>query len=885
MTIPKTYIPSDHEDKTYSQWDQSGYFNPDNLGCGPEAENYCIVMPPPNVTGTLHMGHAGMLAYQDILVRYHRMKGYRTLWLPGTDHAAIATQTKVEKLIKQEGTDRHKLGRVEFLKRVGSFAQASHDTIVSQVRKMGSSCDWSREAFTLDAPRTKAVRSVFKLMYDDGLVYRGQRVVNWCPRCHSTLADDEVEYEQENGKLYWLKYGPFVLATARPETKLGDTAVAVHPDDKRYKEMVGKRYMIKGVLGEFEITVVADREVDPEFGSGAIKVTPSHSFVDSEIARRHGLPFKQIIDEDGRMMDNCGKYCGMTTQQARSAIVGDMEKMGLIDHIDENYKHNVAVCYRCNEKIEPIPSQQWFIDVNKKLPQYQKSIKQLCTDAVKKGIFGNNKIRIIPKRFEKDYFHWIDNLRDWNISRQIWYGHTIPVWHKGDETYVGIEPPAGKGWVQDTDTLDTWFSSGLWTFSTLAHDPKQITCKNGKLQIDSDDFEKFHPTAVLETGYDILFFWVARMIIMTTYSIGDIPFQDVYLHGLVLDKQGKKMSKSKGNVIDPLDMIGKYGTDATRLSLVMGSTPGTDIKLSEEKVAGFRNLVNKLWNIGRYVSANYRQDQKLDPRLLASSDVWIAEKMMRLIEQTGSCIGEYKFSQAGEALRKFMWDDLADWYIEASKFEQNPRAKQAMLSMIFEDLLKLWHPYIPFVTERLWETLGKDGLLMVADWPQAEKYQALVGNAEKTAKDFKTAMKIISALRNMRNMYGIENSQKVKLVIVGASKQLQAHEKTISNLRTGVSEIEYADQKPPISKCYAQSIGPLQIFVPLQQVIDVEKEKARLQNELASLEKLQGSLRKKIGNEKFMSKAPEQIIAKTKEKVSANQEKIKKIMEFIASLS
>ncbi|MDP2736845.1 MAG: valine--tRNA ligase, partial [bacterium] len=603
--LPKIYNPAEYEDAIYAKWEKSGFFNPDECiknGIAKASKPaFTISMPPPNRTGILHIGHASMLVIQDILTRYHRMKGERALWLPGTDHAAIATQTKVEKILKEEGLDRHKLGREKFLERVIKFAQESHDTIIDQIKKMGSSCDWSREAYTFDETRNKAVNSVFKLMYDDGLIYRGHRIVNWCPRCQSTLADDEVEYKEEQGKLYWLKYGPFVLATSRPETKLGDTAVAVYPGDKRYKDMVGKKYMIPGVLGEFEITVVADKAVDPKFGSGAIKVTPAHDFTDYEIAQRHNIGMKQIINEEGRMMANTGKYAGLTTAEARIAMVADMEKMGLIDHVEDNYTHNIAVCYRCGTQIEPLPSLQWFIDVNKKIKKYKKTIKELSVAAVKKGVFGRKKIKIVPERFEKNYFHWMNNLHDWCISRQIWFGHRVPVWYKdkskiNDEIFVGVEKPDGNGWKQDEDTLDTWFSAGIWTFSTLAQKPEQIRIKNGQLVIDSEDFKNYHPTSVLETGYDILFFWVARMIIMTTYALGDIPFKDVYLHGLVRDEKGRKMSKSLGNAIDPLDSCKKFGTDATRLSLIIGTTPGNDMNLSEEKIASYRNFANKLWN-------------------------------------------------------------------------------------------------------------------------------------------------------------------------------------------------------------------------------------------------------------------------------------------------
>ena len=888
--LPKAYNPADYEDEIYKKWEQSGFFNPDNLELPENAPGYCIVMPPPNVTGTLHMGHASMLALQDILIRYHRMKGERALWIPGTDHAAIATQTKVEKLIKDEGTSRHELGRDKFLERVRQFAQDSHDTIVNQVRKLGSSCDWSREAYTLDETRTKAVRCVFKLMYDDGLIYRGERVINWCPRCSSTLADDEVEYKARKAKVYYFKYDrdfPLTIATTRPETKLGDTAVAVNPRDERYKDFIGKTIEADFCGIPLKLKIIADRKVDMEFGTGALGVTPAHSMVDSQMASEHDLLTVKVIDEDGNIRTGFGEFSGMNVNDAREKIVEKLHEAGLIEK-EEETENNLSVCYRCDTPVEPIPSLQWFIDVNRTVKSRQssgqeekskvksqntlsmkgKTLKEIATEVVKDG-----QIKIIPGRFEKNYFHWMDDLRDWCISRQIWFGHRIPVWYKKSHNsqhiarngilityfahgstkdnesgtfsgnidpalselgieqsinqgklaaekefdlvitsdyqravktaelmfegktiemiqdkrlrevdlgnfrnftekeffdndferininfpdgesykdverrifdflneifdkypgkkiaiithripqlalevilnnknwetvliedwrkkepktwqpgwnyqlrelvYVGVEPPEGDGWEQDPDTLDTWFSSGLWTFSTLAKSADQIridSCTdehtpafdlpsplsfdhsyttwqggaskrgnahtpdpsqegNGRrLVIDSEDFKIFHPTAVMETGYDILFFWVARMIIMTAYGVEDIPFRDVYLHGLVLDEHGKKMSKSKGNVIDPLDMIALYGADSTRLSLVIGSTPGNDLRISTQKIAGYRNLVNKLWNIARFIIANAKVESakdnsrkfKIEDYLLTAADRWILNKL------------------------------------------------------------------------------------------------------------------------------------------------------------------------------------------------------------------------------------------------------------------
>lgn len=925
----KAYEPKKYEGQIYQQWEKSGFFNPDNLEVDENAENYSIVMPPPNVTGTLHLGHAEMLAIEDILIRYHRMKGWRTLWTPGTDHAAIATQTKVEKLLKEKGQNRHSLGRENFLRKVEDFAQISHDTIVNQVRKMGCSCDWSREAYTLDETRHRAVYSVFKMMYDDGLIYQGERIVNWCPRCHSTLADDEVEYREEKAKLYWIKYGPFVLATARPETKLGDTAVAVHPDDARYKAMVGKEYDIPGVLGDFKIKVVADRAVDPEFGSGAIKVTPAHSFVDNEIAQRHNLPWRKIIDEDGRMMENCGKYAGLTTTEAREAIVADMEKIGLIDRIEDDYRHSISTCYRCEAPIEPIPSEQWFIDVNRPVKRKSKfanrekninwegkSIKEMCVEVVKSG-----KVKITPRRFEKNYFHWMENLRDWCISRQLWYGHRIPVWYpepeqssvrgklksgkdQDREIYVGVEPPRENGWLQDEDTLDTWFSSGLWTFSTLASKPEQIKFKNGQLAIDSEDFKRFHPTNVLETGYDILFFWVARMIIMTTYAIGDVPFRDVYLHGLVLDEKGKKMSKSKGNVIDPLDMCNEYGTDAVRLSLIIGSTPGKDLRLSEEKIASFRNLVNKLWNVARFITDKTKnendskkassrmlavksQASKIDPAKLTLADAWILGKMQKLIGEITDDIKSYRFSTAGEKLRDFTWNGLADWYLEISKFEENKKTKAVILKKILKDLLKLWHPFIPFVTEKIWQNLEEEKLLMIEKWPEAEKYLQFVGVSGGVNQErFEKIKKIIISIRNARTQYHIEPKEKIAIILgVGKEKVwFESQVELIKSLRTGVAEVELREKIEKVSRAYFDPVKGLELVIPLEGLIDLKKERKRLETDLQETEKRIKLIESKLKNESFLKNAPSEVVSREKKKLEIQQKQSQMIARYLKNL-
>jgi len=696
--LDKAYNSKDTEQDIYSLWEKSGAFTPK---IDPKAKPFTIMMPPPNVTGKLHIGHALFITLEDILTRYHRMKGEPTLWLPGTDHAGIATQAVVEKQLRKEGKTKKDIGREEFVKRVWEWKNEFGGEITHQLRAMGASCDWSRERFTLDEGMSEAVKEAFVDLYKKGLIYQGLRTVNWCPRCHTAIADDEVEYKKEIGKFYWLKYGPFVLATARPETKLGDTAVAVHPGDKRYKDMVGKKYMIPGVLGDFEVIVVEDNAVDPEFGTGAVKVTPAHSLIDFEIAQRHDVALKQVIDENGRMMENAGKYAGMKTKEAREAIVEDMQKMGLIDHIEENYEHNIATCYRCGGAIEPIPSKQWFVKM--------KPLAEKAKKAVQDG-----KVKITPKRFEKVYFHWMDNIRDWCISRQLWWGHQIPVWHKGEEVYVGKAAPEGEGWKQDEDVLDTWFSSGLWPFSTLGW-PKA-----------TEDFKYFYPTTVMETGYDILFFWVARMIMMGLELTGKVPFETVYLHGLVRDEQNRKMSKSLGNVLDPLEVAEKYGTDAVRMSLVVGATAGNDLAVGESKIKGYRNFSNKIWNIARFILMNQEGAPDKNPKF-SKQDKKDLERFDAVIAEATKHLDQLQFSRAGELLYDFIWHEFADIMIEEAKprlqsdLAEDCAAARAKLVLVLIGSLKMLHPFVPYVTETIWQKIPKEFKdsenLISASWP------------------------------------------------------------------------------------------------------------------------------------------------------------------------
>jgi valyl-tRNA synthetase len=706
----KPYNPTETEDRIYATWLASGFFNPDNLPAR-HTEPFSMVLPPPNVTGTLHVGHSLMLVIQDIIIRYERMKGKKTLWLPGTDHAAIATQSKVEKQLEKEGIKKRDIGREEFLKKVEEFAQASHDTIVGQVKKMGASVDWSREAYTLDQQRSLAVRTAFKKMYDDGLIYRGYRIVNWDPKGQTTISDDEVEHTETKGTLYTFKYAkdfPIAIATTRPETKLGDTAVAVHPDDTRYQEYIGKEYDVTFAGAQLHIKIVADEVVDPAFGTGAVGVTPAHSVTDWEIAQRHNLPLVQVINEFGKMSVAIEGIEGKKVVDARQTIVEWIKTEGLLEK-EEEVQINVAVAERTGGVVEPLPKLQWFVAVNKPFHHASGSsvtLKQLMLDAVQ-----SKKITIIPDRFEKVYFNWIENLRDWCISRQIWYGHRIPVWYRGDETYVGTEVPSGDGWTQDEDTLDTWFSSGLWSFSTLGW-PEE-----------TKDFKLYHPTDVLETGYDIIFFWVARMILMTTYLLNDVPFKTVYLHGLVRDGSGKKMSKSLGNILDPLDVIRDYGADALRMALIIGTGPGNDSRLSLDKVKAYKLFSNKLWNIARFILSNIN-DAALTNNTVSETDIALIAEWQTTLADITSDLEAFRFYLAGEKLYHYVWHRFADAIIEESKERlQNDQEKlstQTMLYTIFTDILRALHPFMPYITEELWSlTPGTNNtLLMINEWPQ-----------------------------------------------------------------------------------------------------------------------------------------------------------------------
>ncbi len=714
-------------------WDKAGYANPDVMVkkglVAADAPAYSIVLPPPNVTGTLHMGHAAMLAIEDVLIRYHRMKGFKTLWVPGTDSAAIATQSKVEKDIqKSEGKSRHDLGREELLKRIEAFTEESKTTIINQTKKMGSSLDWSRYAYTMDEKRYAAVMEAFVRMYDAGLIYRGNRIINWDPKGQTTISDDEIVREERMANLVTFKYAkdfPIPVSTTRLETKVGDTAVAVHPDDARYKEFIGKEYDVVFVDVPLHIKIVADESVDPAFGTGALGVTPAHSQTDWEIADRHKLPRPQVINEYAKMMIP-GALNGKKVLDAREYIIEWLKQQGLLI-AEEHTLQNVSTAERTGGIIEPLPKLQWFIDVNKPIASRgNKSLKELMREAVSSG-----EVKIMPERFEKIYFHWIDNLRDWCISRQIWFGHRIPAWTKvktlsdGTKIYdaervediqihVGIHPPTEGEWEQDSDTLDTWFSAGLWTMTTLGWPD------------DTVDLQTYHPTTVLETGYDILFFWVARMVLMSKFLLNTVPFRNVYLHGLVRDGQGRKMSKSLGNIIDPLDMTQKYGADATRLSLIFGAQMGNDVKLSEDRIRGFKNFANKLWNITRFVLEN---TSEFDPSAtLVEADAQLIKEAEAVAASVTNHIDTFRLDLAADEVYHYVWDRFAAEILEESKpiFRSvggaEKKSRERALTEILSISLRLLHPLMPFVTETIWQHLPHKSSeqLMIAKWPTVQ---------------------------------------------------------------------------------------------------------------------------------------------------------------------
>lgn len=836
--LDKAYQPATVESNIYSRWEKSGFFDPDKLP-GKRTKTFSISMPPANVTGELHLGHATGITIQDIMARYHRMKGDKVLYLPGTDHAGIGTQVVVEKLIKQSGLDRHKLGREKFIKKVWAWKKKYGSRITKQIRQLGASCDWSREHFTMDAALTKAVQIAFIKMYEDGLIYQGNRIINWCPRCSSALSDLEVKHTTSNGKLWYLKYPIFgstryiTVATTRPETMLGDTAVAVNPKDKRYKNFIGKTILLP--LINREIPIITDSKVNMEFGSGAVKVTPAHDHFDYELGEKYKLPIINVIGQDNKMTKEAGEFYGLSIKAARHKIIDRLEDEGLLAKT-KIYEHNISRCERCTSPIEPLISKQWFIKT--------KPLAKQAIEAVKNG-----KIKILPSREEKIYYHWMNNIKDWCISRQLWWGHSIPIWYNGDKIKVSVSKPAGSGWIQDTDTLDTWFSSSLWTFSTLGW-PNQ-----------TNDLKKYHPTSIMETGWDILFFWVARMIMMSLYFTKEIPFEKVYLHGLVLDKEGRKMSKSKGTGLDPIPMTEKYGTDAIRLSLIMGTSVGQDYRLYEEKIAGYRNFVNKLWNVSRYIlSQEVSSNKKFIVKTLA--DKWILNKQEELIKNVTLDFENLSFSEAGNKIYEFLWNDLADWYIEISKEEKN----LSLLKHALENILKLAHPFIPFVTEEIWSRIygqNKSKLLMIQAWPvENSKY-----NFKKESVDFELIKQLITQIRNFRAEHKIPHHKKIELFYTGKNETIVINNDIIIAKLANLKTLTHGTPKN-----ITGTISGLDYYIQYKQ------NTTHKYNEIKKISSYIQILEKKLDNKNFTNKAPKDIVAIEKNKLKEQQEKLKKLL-------
>jgi valyl-tRNA synthetase len=870
--LSKQYDPQKTEDNIYKLWEESGFFNPDNL----DGEPFSIMMPPPNVTGVLHLGHAMENTIMDIMIRYQRMNGKKALLLPGTDHAAVATQAKVEKLLIAKGIEnpREELGREKLLDEIREYAEDSKSTILSQIRKMGTSCDWSRLAYTFDDDRSTAVNTVFTKMYNDGLIYRGHRVINWSVKGQSTCSDDELEHLERPGKLYTFKYSadfPISIATTRPETKLGDTAVAVHPDDKRYQKFIGQTFTVDvGAKKPLKIKIITDTEIDKDFGTGALGVTPAHSSIDfamyeKQKANDNEIALIQVIDQYGKMTEDAGtSYEGLFVEEARAKFVDYLKNNNLLEK-EEDVMQNVGTSDRFGDVVEALPMTQWFVDVNKKIPGKEKSLKELMTEAVSIGHGGDieKKVNIIPKRFESTYFNWIDNLRDWCISRQVWWGHQIPVWYNGDEVFVGTNKPEGTNWTQDEDTLDTWFSSGLWTFSTLGW-PNQ-----------TKDLETFHPTNWMQMGHEILFFWMARMILMSTYTLDEIPFENVYIHGVLRDKDGNKFSKSSGNTLDPMDVTKEYGTDALRLSCISGITPGNDSKFYNEKVENGRNFANKLWNIGRYITSSTNISSEVDFEKLSISDKWILSKLHDTITGVNKDMEKYNFSQASERLRSFTWDEFADWYVEIHKVEKN----DALLVYIYQTLLKLWHPFIPFVTETIWQEMFEtDSLLMVENWPDTN-------NIHVTSSDFDSIKEIITSIRNIRATFTVPANSEIDITIITKNTENITPTENLIKRLAKVNSISIQESDIDQSESASAICGTDKLYVHLSGIIDIDKEKNRLQKEIDKTNSYLTVLEKKLSNKQFVENAPKEVVTTEKENMTTATNKVSELSENLKNLN
>ncbi len=866
--LAKQYDPKDVEDRIYKFWLDGKYFH---AKCDPDKKPYTIVIPPPNITGQLHMGHALDNTLQDILIRYRRMQGYDALWLPGTDHASIATEAKIVEAMRKEGISKEDIGREGFLKRAWEWKDKFGGRIIEQLKKMGSSCDWDRERFTMDEGCSKAVKEVFVNLYNKGLIYRGERIVNWCPHCLTSISDAEVEYEDQAGHFWHLRYpfkdgsGYLELATTRPETMLGDTAVAVNPNDERYKDIVGKTLILPIV--HREIPVIADDYVEMDFGTGCVKITPAHDPNDFEVGLRHNLEVIDTFTDDAHIKPEWGKYAGMDRMEARKAIVEDLEKEGAIVKI-EDYSHNVGVCYRCHSSIEPKVSKQWFVKME--------PLAKPAIDCVKNG-----EVKFVPERFDKTYYHWMENIKDWCISRQLWWGHRIPAWYCDDcgEVVVSKETPTAcpkcgcTHLTQDPDTLDTWFSSALWPFSTLGWPDK------------TPELAHYFPTNTLVTGYDIIFFWVARMIFSSVENMHSRPFDTVFIHGIVRDSQGRKMSKSLGNGIDPLIVIDQYGADALRFTLATGNSPGNDMRFSDEKVGASRNFANKLWNAARFILMNLGEDEKAPhiPDELALEDKWILSLFNRLTKEVTDNLDKFELGIAVQKLYDFIWDVFCDWYIEISKIRLNSGDENAaqtardMLVYIMSNTLKLLHPFMPFITEEIWQTLPHDGeSIMISEWPvYKDEYNF---NVEEQEMD--RIMEAVRAIRNRRAEMNVPPSKKAKYYIATSYKDTFEKAGIFMQRLASCSEAEIGDSFE-IDDAVCIVTTDAKIYIPLGELVDFEKEIARLNKEKEKVHKELEFIDKKLNNENFVAKAPQAVVDGQREAAQKLRDKIAMIDDSI----
>ena len=868
----KGYKPHEVEKRWYEYWENEQLFAAQDQS--PQTA-YSIVIPPPNVTGVLHMGHALNNTMQDIMCRYRRLRGDNVLWMPGTDHAGIATQNVVEKKLAGEGTDRHQLGREKFIEAVWQWREKYGSAIINQLKRLGASCDWQRERFTMDAGLSKAVRKVFVQLYEDGLVYRGHRIINWCHRCHTALADLEVEHEDRDGHLYHIRYpykdgsGAIVVATTRPETMLGDTAVAVHPDDERYQAVQSDAVILP--LMQREIPIIKDSYVDMSFGTGGLKITPAHDPNDFEIGARHDLPSVKVISDNGDMTAEAGRFEGMDRFACRDAVVEALNKEGLLVKIDP-YRHSVGHCYRCKTVVEPNLSKQWFVRT--------KPLAEKAIEAVQNG-----KTKIIPEMWTNTYYDWMNNIRDWCVSRQIWWGHQIPAWtcEECGEIMVAMEAPqkcvgcSSQKLVQETDVLDTWFSSALWPFSTMGWPDQTPLLKT------------FYPTSVLVTGFDILFFWVARMMMMGIHFMNEVPFKDVYVHALVRDEDGKKMSKSKGNVIDPLNVIDQYGTDAFRYTLAAFAAQGRDIKMSEKRVDGYRHFVNKLWNAARFAMMHLEQGyEKTDCQNLSLPDQWILSRLDRVSLEVAETLDSYRFNEAAGTLYNFVWHEFCDWYLEAAKptlyDKEGPQAKEATRSVLWRvlhDTLILLHPFIPFVTEEIWHHLpGTNGSIMQATFPEHVSDAARSNQNRQSESNMEILMSLITGIRNIRGEMNLAPSLSLPVTVQSEDGHIrdlvESHRALVINLaRLSALTVEKTGQRPKSSATAV--VNNASVYVELEGIIDFAKEIQRLEKEINKLAIELVKADKKLQNEGFLNKAPANVIQKVRDKQSALLEKQQKL--------